>query len=99
MEHVPELTEEELRKLIEKAERDLQASLEKMTPEEREQAMKNAQKLIEEDRIEKQRLIDSAAAVLSQPSQTAKFCSHCGAPVQGGNFCSYCGSPLGNKTV
>ena len=89
---------EELQKLIEKAQRDLEEQLAKMTPEERAAADRKAQKLIEEDRAAKQALIDEAAKVaagdLSGAKPRPKFCTNCGAPVSGGKFCMNCGSPL-----
>ena len=98
-ERIPEPTPEEMQKLLEKAKKDLQAALAKMTPEERKQAALNARKLIQEDKIAKQKLIDEAAAVFGSPAPETpkqKFCTNCGAPVTAGKFCEYCGSPLGN---
>ena len=92
------LSQEELEKMLEKAKKDLQAALDKMTPEEREQAEIKAKKLIEEDKAAMQKMIDEAAAVsagsLPEKKNEAKFCSNCGAPANGGKFCTYCGSPL-----
>ena len=93
-----DLSREELQKLIEKMERDKQAMLEKMTPEEREAAELKAKKAIEEDNARMQKLIDNAAAVAVDPAKEGtiqpKFCPACGAAVEGGKFCTYCGSPL-----
>ena len=98
MENNLNLSQEELEKLLEKAKKDAQAILDKMTPEEREQAEINAKKLIEEDKASMQKLIDEAAAVAAgnfpNAKEKPKFCSNCGAPVNGGKFCTYCGSPL-----
>ena len=95
MDNGTEISREELEALLEKAKAELQATLDKMTPEEREAAEARAQKAIEEDRAETQRLIDSAAKLTSAPSPASpKFCSNCGAKAGGGNFCEYCGSPL-----
>ena len=70
--------------------------LDKMTPEEREQAEIRAQKLIEEDRIAKQKLIDEGTVIAAKFSGTKapEFCSCCGAPAGTGKFCAYCGQPL-----
>ncbi len=86
---------EEMEKLIEKAKRDLEETLAKMTPEEREQAEMRAKKMIAEDEAARQKLLDDAAALIGfTPKQTPKFCEHCGAPAEGGKFCEYCGSAL-----
>ena len=93
-------TPEELEKLIEKAKKDLQETLDKMTPEERREAELRAQKMIAEDQARMQQLIDDAAAILGkkdqkdEPKKAQDLCPHCGAPISGGNFCEYCGSPL-----
>ncbi len=92
-------TPEEMEKLLEKAKNDLQAMLDKMTPEERELAAAKAQKMIEEDQASMQAIMDSAAKVLSdtEPKRAPKFCPNCGAPVSGGEFCTYCGSRAGKQ--
>ena len=89
-------TPEELQKLLEKAQADLQAQLDKMTPEERALAQMNADKLIAEDQAAMQKMLDEAAAVAAgNPlTKTPKYCPNCGAPVTGGKFCAYCGSAL-----
>ena len=93
-----EMSREELEKLIEKMEKDKQAMLERMTPEEREAAELKAKKAIEEDRARMQKLTDDAAAAIAgiKPKDTKApgFCPGCGAPAEGGKFCSHCGSPL-----
>ena len=96
MENGTDISKEELERLIEKAKADLQATLDKMTPEERAQAEIRAQKMIEEDRIRTQQLLDDAAKYAGKPGPAAapKFCSNCGAKAGNGNFCEYCGSPL-----
>ena len=89
-------TPEELQKMIEKAQADLQAQLDKMTPEERAQAERRAKQLIAEDAASMQKMIDEAAAVAGgMPVKEApKFCTNCGAPAGNGRFCAYCGSAL-----
>ena len=91
-----QISREEMEALLEKAKKDLQATLDKMTPEEREQAEIKAKKMTEEDRIANQKLLDDAAAILARSSQkqAPKFCGNCGAPASGGKFCTCCGSPL-----
>ena len=90
------MTPEEMQQALEKAKRELQATLDKMTPEERAQAEMNAQKAIAEDHASMQALLDEAAKAaggeIAQPRP--KFCGNCGAPAGSGMFCSYCGSPL-----
>jgi len=98
MENMKNPSPEELAKMLEKAKRDAQAAFEKLTPEEREQAMRRAQKMMEEDKASMQALLDQAAKVAagasSGPKAAPKFCTNCGAPVSGGKFCASCGSPL-----
>ena len=92
------MSQVELKKALEKAKKDAQAMLEKMTPEERMQAEINAKKLIEEDTASRQKLLDDAARVLgnTHPRERSRFCTSCGAPAGAGIFCEYCGSPLQN---
>ena len=93
-----DISREELEKLIEKAERDKQAMLEKMTPEEREAAEQRAKKLIEEDNAEMQRLIAAAAAAAGAPApektKGPRLCPSCGAPAGEEKYCSFCGNLL-----
>ena len=96
MEPIKMPSSEEMEELLRKAQAELNAALEKMTPEERAQAEARAKKAIEEDETARKALLDSAAAVLGgeAPKPTPKFCTNCGAPVRGGKFCTNCGSPL-----
>ncbi len=101
MENNLEWDPEELEKMLEKAKRETQAILDKMTPEERAWAESEAKKRIEEDRVSMQKMIDDAARIAAgsapKERETPKFCANCGAPAGGGNFCAYCGSPLQNR--
>ena len=96
MENSVNMTPEELKEMLEKAKRELQERLDKMTPEERQKAEQKAEAAIEEDRRSMQELIDSAASVAAsfEAKHGPRFCTSCCAPVSGGKFCSYCGSPL-----
>lgn len=87
---------EELEQLLEKAKRELQEKLDRMTPEERAQAKIRAQEVIGEDEAARQKLLDEASFVLAGAAvkPSPKFCAHCGAPAEGGKFCAYCGSAL-----
>ena len=89
-------TPEELQEMVEKAKRDLQAKLDKMTPEERRQFEIKAQQALKEDEEKRQRLLESAKEILGRSAEKSKpkFCSNCGAPVSGGNICEFCGSKL-----
>ncbi len=89
-------TPEEMQELIEKAKRDLEETLNKMTPEERKQAEIKAQRAIADDKAKMDKMIAEAQAVAAQsaPKTAPKFCGNCGAPANGGKFCQYCGSPL-----
>ena len=93
-----EISQEELKKMLEKAQRDLQEKLAKMTPEERAAAELKAKQLIEKDNADMQKLIEDASAVAAgfppKKTEAPKFCPNCGAPTEGGKFCAYCGSPL-----
>ena len=93
-----DLSREEIEKLIERMEKEKQAMLEKMTPEEREAAELKAKKAIEEDNARMQKLMADAAAIAAGPvpgkTTAPKVCPNCGAPADGGKFCTYCGSPL-----
>ncbi len=97
MEHSLDMSQEELQKALEEAQRKAQEFMEKMTPEERAQAEIKARELIEADRASMQKLIEDAQR-LTAPAPEAKaapkFCSNCGAPVSGGKFCTNCGSAL-----
>lgn len=94
-----EVSQEELEKALEKAKKDLEETLAKMTPEERAQAEAKAQKLIAEDQARTDRMIEQAKAIAAgadpiEVLKKPKFCTNCGAPVSGGKFCTNCGSPL-----
>ena len=92
---------EELEKLLEKAQREYQAMLDKMTPEEREQAELKAKKIAEEENARIQKIIDDAAKLTGKPlpeeNKAPAVCPNCGAPANGGKFCPFCGSPLQNR--
>ena len=98
MENNLNMSPEELEKMLEKAKRDAQAMLDKMTPEERARAQAQAQRTIEEDQAAMQKLIDDAARVAAgfpaEEQEKPKFCTHCGAQASGGKFCTYCGQPF-----
>ena len=98
MDNKKDYTPEEMQKLIDKAKKDLEETLSKMTPEERAEAERKAKQMIEEDNRKMQELLESVAAISggSSPSEKArpKFCSNCGAPAGEGKFCEHCGSPL-----
>ena len=94
MADLPNMSREEIEAALEKAKRAWQETLDKMTPEEREQAMRRAQQAVEEDQAARDKLLADAAALLggAAPKQTPKFCTHCGAEVNPGKFCIYCGA-------
>lgn len=83
---------EELEKMLEKAKKEAEAALAKLTPEQRAEAEMRAKKLIEEDAAAMRALTDEAARVAAGASP-ARECPHCLAPVSG-RVCEYCGSPL-----
>ena len=91
-------TREDLEKMIEKAKKDWQEALEKLSPEERAEAEKRAQKMVADDEAKRKRLLESASELLGKRSvpetPTPKFCKSCGAPAGSGKFCEYCGQPL-----
>ena len=90
------MSREELEQYLEKAKRELQERLDAMTPEERAATEARAQKMIEEDNANTQRLLDDAARILGRNTGKARpnFCAHCGAPAGSGKYCEYCGSLL-----
>ena len=95
MENLKEPTREEMQKLVEKAQKELEERLAKMTPEEREQAEIRAKKLMEEDQARIQSLLDTAAKIAAGSTQKQKpnFCPNCGAAFNPENHkCEYCGS-------
>ena len=98
---IPEISREEMERLVEKAKKDLQETLAKMTPEERAQADKKAKEIIEADRLARQKLLEDAARILGRPDGAGvaepRFCPHCGAKAEGGSVCEYCGMPLEEK--
>ena len=94
-----DMSPEELQRQLEEAKRKLQEQLDKMTPEERQEAERKAQQLIAEDKKRMQDLVNQAAAVAAGVVPAGKaapnFCTNCGSPVNGGKFCTSCGHPLG----
>ena len=90
-----DMSREEMEAALEKAKRAWQETLAKMTPEEREQAMRKAQQAVEADRAAQEQLLAEAAAVAAgvMPQKKPNFCTHCGAEVNPGKFCAYCGMP------
>lgn len=93
-----EMSREEMEKALEKAKREWQETLDRMTPEEREQALRKAQQAVEADDAARQQLLENARRILGDdtPQETPKpkFCTNCGAPVSGGKFCTNCGRAL-----
>ena len=71
MEPIKMPSSEEMEELLRKAQAELNAALEKMTPEERAQAEARAKKAVEEDEAARKALLDSAAAVMR--TRTAKL--------------------------
>ena len=64
MADIPNMSREEMEAALEKAKKAWQETLDKMTPEEREQAMRKAQQLIDEDQAARDQLMAEAAASL-----------------------------------
>ena len=98
MENPLDMSREALQKALEKAQRDWQETLERMTPAERAQAEAKAKAAVEADWAAQQDLLDRVNAITggAAPAQRTmpKFCMNCGAQVAGGKFCTNCGSPL-----
>ena len=85
---------EELEKMLEKAKKEAEAALAKLTPEQRAEAEMRAKKLIEEDAAAMRELVESASKLSAGAApKAARECPHCLAPVSG-RVCEYCGSPL-----
>ena len=95
MENNLDYTPEEIQKMIKKAQAELQAKLDAMTPEERRQAELKAKQAIEEDAAHMQSILYDANRIAGKnATEKEKLCPNCGAPVGEGNFCAYCGSQL-----
>ena len=98
MENPVSMSREDLEKALEKAQREWQETLERMTPEERAQAEERARKLVEADQAAIEQQLEQARSILGGPAPAApkwtKFCTNCGAPASGGKFCTNCGHPL-----
>ena len=99
METMKTPTPEEMRALLEKAQKDLDEALAKMTPAERAAAEARAKAALEKEEAEHKALMERVAAVLGEKSapqaeQRPKFCRNCGAPAGEGKFCTNCGSRL-----
>ncbi len=85
---------EELEKMLEKAKKEAEAALAKLTPEQRAEAEIRAKKLMEEDAAAMRELVESASKLSAGAApKAARECPHCLAPVSG-RVCEYCGSPL-----
>ena len=88
-------TREELQQMIEKAQKDAEAALAKLTPEQRAEAELRAKKMIEDDAAAMRELVESASKLsFGAAPKAARECPHCLAPVGSGRVCEYCGSPL-----
>jgi phage I-like protein len=86
---------EELEKMLEKAKKEAEAALAKLTPEQRAEAEMRAKKLMEEDAAAMRELVESASKLSAGAApKAARECPHCLAPVGSGRVCEYCGSPL-----
>ncbi len=106
----PDLTPEELERLVEKKKKELEQMLARLTPEARAEAEKNAAALWEADAAAMRKTLDDARAVMEMntlqehglrgapgayvPEAAVRVCPNCGAQAPGGSFCEYCGSPL-----
>ena len=95
MENNLDNTPEEIQKMIEKAQAELQAKLDAMPPEERRQAELKAKQAIEEDAALMQSILYDANRIAGKNApEKEKLCPNCGAPAGEGNSCAYCGSQL-----
>ena len=85
-------TPEELREMLEKAQKEAEAALAKLSPEERAAAEKRAKEMMEKDEAEMRALLEQAGKLAGSPK--AAECPHCGAPAGRGGVCEYCGGAL-----
>ena len=91
----PEYTQEDLQKILERAQKELQTKRAAMTSQERERVGAVAQEMIEADGAEREHLPDDAVNILgAHTAAVPKVCGHCGAKAEGGKFCAFCGMPL-----
>ena len=98
MDKMLNMSPEEMQKEIERLQKEIEANLSQMTPEERAKAEAAAQKMIEDDEAERQAMLEKAKNILSDEgtakSESKKFCPSCGAPAGNGSICEYCRNPL-----
>jgi len=105
----PDLTEEELKRLLEEQKKKVEAMLAAMTPEERADAEKKfaamrktlgaARKGTEVSTAQEHHTVPYPGAYVpdgarSDAEKPVRFCQNCGAQAGDGKFCEYCGSPL-----
>ena len=104
-----DLTEEELKRLLEEQKKKVEAMLAAMTPEERADAEKkfaamrktldDARKVMEMNTAQEHHTVPYPGAYVpdgarSDAEKPVRFCQNCGAQAGDGKFCEYCGSPL-----
>ena len=89
-------TQEKIEAALKKAQQEYQSYLDKLSPEEREQAELKFKQMSEEENARMQELVEHNKKVLEEISskEAPKFCPNCGSPADGGRFCAFCGSEI-----
>ncbi len=87
---------EEQKQMLENAQKEVQDEPAKTTPEEHARAQARANRLVDEDYLRKQVLMDRPATVAVGASARTMlvFCANCGSPAGSGTYCTNCGSRL-----
>ena len=90
----PDLTEEELKRLLEEQKKKVEAMLAAMR-----KTLDDARKVMEMNTAQEHHTVPYPGAYVpdgarNDAEKPVRFCRNCGAQAGDGKFCEYCGSPL-----